>query len=215
MKQICVLASGGIESSVLLATLASKGHRLAPLYVSHGFLWERAELHWLKKFLRAISNRGIEPLTIISFPITPLYQNHWSLTGEKVPGFKSKDQAVYLPGRNILLLSVASVFCAQRSIPKMAVGVLKTNPFPDGSPKLLRQIAARFSQGLSKPISIDTPFAKLTKEEVISLGRQWPLELTFSCLRPRNFQHCGRCNKCAERRKAFRTAGLEDPTIYR
>ena len=26
--------------------------------------------------------------------------------------------------------------------------------------------------------------------------------------------HCGRCNKCAERRRAFRAAGVEDRTVY-
>jgi 7-cyano-7-deazaguanine synthase len=26
--------------------------------------------------------------------------------------------------------------------------------------------------------------------------------------------HCSRCNKCAERRKAFSEAGIPDPTRY-
>jgi 7-cyano-7-deazaguanine synthase len=46
------------------------------------------------------------------------------------------------------------------------------------------------------------------------LGRDLPLELTFSCIRPVRDQHCGDCNKCAERQLAFRNAGLADRTPY-
>jgi 7-cyano-7-deazaguanine synthase len=38
--------------------------------------------------------------------------------------------------------------------------------------------------------------------------------LTFSCLAPQGRRHCGRCNKCAERKRAFRQAGIPDPTKY-
>jgi 7-cyano-7-deazaguanine synthase len=36
----------------------------------------------------------------------------------------------------------------------------------------------------------------------------------MSCLRPVDGVHCGACNKCAERRKAFALADLPDPTLY-
>jgi 7-cyano-7-deazaguanine synthase len=46
------------------------------------------------------------------------------------------------------------------------------------------------------------------------LGRGLPLEQTFSCIRPERDLHCGRCNKCAERRHAFAEADMADPTRY-
>ncbi|MBI1322835.1 7-cyano-7-deazaguanine synthase, partial [bacterium] len=42
----------------------------------------------------------------------------------------------------------------------------------------------------------------------------FPLEHTFSCLSPVDGGHCGRCNKCAERQKVFRDAGIADLTSY-
>ncbi|MDP3543948.1 MAG: 7-cyano-7-deazaguanine synthase [Elusimicrobiota bacterium] len=36
------------------------------------------------------------------------------------------------------------------------------------------------------------------------LARRFPLELTFSCLRPRGVKPCGNCSKCAERRAGLR-----------
>ena len=58
------------------------------------------------------------------------------------------------------------------------------------------------------------PYASLTKSEVMQRGRDLPLGLTFSCMHPVAGRHCGGCNKCAERRRAFADAGLPDPTEY-
>jgi 7-cyano-7-deazaguanine synthase len=56
------------------------------------------------------------------------------------------------------------------------------------------------------------PFAQLTKAEVLALGHHLPLEHTLSCVAPIGNRHCQTCNKCAERRKAFAEAGIEDGT---
>jgi 7-cyano-7-deazaguanine synthase len=61
-------------------------------------------------------------------------------------------------------------------------------------------------------VRILRPYAGLDKTEVMRRGRGLPLGLTFSCLRPAHGRHCGRCNKCRERREAFADAGLRDPT---
>ena len=77
-------------------------------------------------------------------------------------------------------------------------------------------MARALSLGLGTPIEIAAPFAALHKADVIALGRSLgvPLELTLSCMQPRDGLHCGRCSKCRERRDAFREAGVEDPTDY-
>jgi 7-cyano-7-deazaguanine synthase len=48
----------------------------------------------------------------------------------------------------------------------------------------------------------------------MELGRDYPLELTFSCINPKGALHCGRCNKCHERREGFQLIGAVDPTNY-
>jgi 7-cyano-7-deazaguanine synthase len=125
-----------------------------------------------------------------------------------VPGAKTRDEAVYLPGRNLLLLSKAAVFCALHKIPVIAVGSLGHNPFRDATPAFFRDFA-RVSG-----VQVVAPFRRLTKVQVVRRGRGLPLHLSFSCLAPKRGRHCGRCNKCAERRRAFRKAGLRDRTRY-
>jgi 7-cyano-7-deazaguanine synthase len=58
------------------------------------------------------------------------------------------------------------------------------------------------------------PFDRLHKTDVLLRGRDLPLHLTFSCINPIDGRHCGKCNKCAERKKGFDDAGLADLTIY-
>lgn len=213
-----VLVSGGLDSAALVGRLLRSGRRVQPLYVRCGLAWEAAELAWLRRFLRAIRSPRLAPLVVLELPIRSMYGRHWSLTGRRVPGSRSADAAVYLPGRNILLLTHAAVFCASRGIPTIALGLLKGNPFADASPAFLRRMAGCLSQALDRPIRVLAPIRHLTKTQVIRSAGRLPLALTFSCLVPRlpagrqaAWRHCGRCNKCAERRKAFLAAGRADP----
>ena len=210
----CVLVSGGLDSSVLLHHILAQGIRVTPLYLRCGLTWEAAELDWLRRFLRAIRSPRLASLQIVEMPLRSLYGAHWSLTGRRVPSAASPDEAVYLPGRNILLLSHAAVVCARRHISSIALGVLKGNPFGDASPRVLAQLAGCLTKALRHPITILTPLRRLGKTELIRRASSLPLELTFSCMKPRGLRHCGRCNKCGERMRAFRAAGIEDPTRY-
>lgn len=213
-RRACVLISGGLDSCVLLAHLAEQGWELTPLYVQAGLVWERVELIWLRRFLAGLNRPRLQPLRRLSLPVEDVYQSHWSTTGQAVPGAHSEDSAVYLPGRNLLLLSKAAVYCALNGIGVIALGLLKGNPFPDATPDFLRGFERVAAGALTHPLEIVTPFSSLSKTKVIDLGRALPLELTFSCIRPVGEKHCGGCNKCAERRRSFAEAGVKDRTDY-
>ena len=214
-NKVAVLVSGGLDSCVLAAHLAAAGERTVyPVYVRQGLLWEAVEQHWMKKFLAAVAVANIEPLREIALPVTDLYNSHWSTTGESTPDHLSDDREVYLPGRNLLLLAKTSLYCALQGIPSVALGPLAGNPFADSTPEFFSRFGEMASLALSFSFTIETPFAKLTKADVIRLGRHLPLELSFSCIRPAGLNHCGACNKCAERRRSFQEADVEDKTGY-
>jgi 7-cyano-7-deazaguanine synthase len=205
-RAVCVLASGGADSAVLLARAARGGGDVYPLFIRCGLAWEEAELYWLRKFLTVMARPGLKPLTVLPLDLRRLYgSNHWSFSRRGAPDYRSRDEEVYLPGRNALLLSHAAVFCSLRGAGTILLGTLKGNPFPDASPAFFRRMETALSAALNFPLSIRAPFSRLSKRQVLALGRGFPLELTFSCLKPRGFKPCGRCNKCAERDKAFRT----------
>jgi len=211
-----VLASGGLDSGVLLGVLARR-NEVHPLYVRAGLAWERAEQVLLDRFLAALRRRGmrIAPLVRLDLPATSLYgERHWSVSGRGVPGRRAALASNYLPGRNLLLGSLGAVHCARRRIPTLALAVLCDNPFPDATPAFLTGLGRLASRALSWRVTIRAPFRHLGKEAVIRRGRHLPLALTLSCAAPRGLRHCGRCTKCAERQGAFARAGVPDPTLY-
>jgi 7-cyano-7-deazaguanine synthase len=198
-RSVCALVSGGLDSCVMLAELAKRYRQVVPVYIRQGLVWETVELRHLRGYLRAVNAR---PLTILDLPADDLYGDHWSTTGRKVPGAKSQDEEVYLPGRNLLMLSKAAVFCATHKIPVIAIGSLGHNPFRDATPKFFRDFGRIAGTALGCRLRVIAPFRSLTKAAVLRRGRQLPLHLTFSCLAPRRGRACGRCNKCAERQQA-------------
>jgi 7-cyano-7-deazaguanine synthase len=208
------LASGGLDSAVLLSEAVRRYDSVTPVYVRKGLRWESAELAWLRKFLKAAASARLRSLKILDLPMREVYARHWGMTGRGVPGPGSRDRAVFIPGRNIALLSKAACFAALKGIRFIEIGVLKANPFPDGSPGFFKKLSAVLSEGLGTRIEVRAPFARLKKEALLLKGRGLPLELTFSCIDPKNGVHCGRCNKCVERKKAFLAAGVADRTKY-
>jgi len=195
----------------------SRYSSVTPIYVRNHLRWEDAELFWLKSYHRGIKSSKLEALKIFDLPMRDLYDRHWSITGIKVPGSRSSDESMYLPGRNIILLAKAACHAAMMGAAVIEIGVLKSNPFSDSSKAFFKKMSEVLSLGLGKPIKIVTPFQTMRKEDVILLGLKssLALEQTFSCVNPKNFDHCGECNKCIERKKAFFSAGIFDKTKYR
>jgi 7-cyano-7-deazaguanine synthase len=211
---VAVLISGGLDSGVLLYEMSRRFRRVVPIYIRHGLYWEPAEQYWLKRFLAKASLTGVRPLETLEFPLRDLYRGHWSVTGRGIPAYDAPDADVYLPGRNVILLAKSAVYCGLHGIPAVAMGLLRTNPFADSTPAFFGQIGKALSMGLEHSVTILAPYRRLTKPQVIRRGNHLPLELTFSCLRPRGRRHCGRCSKCAERIKAFEQAKVPDRTVY-
>lgn len=214
---LCVLISGGLDSAVALAEAARGPAPVLPVYVRSGLVWEPAEMYWLGRFLPSLEAPALGALEILEMPVGDLYGDHWSLTGRDAPGRESPDEAVYLPGRNLLLLAKTGVLAARRGCRAIVMGPLAANPFPDGRRSFFDRMgeAIGLAMGLEEPLPIETPLAGLSKADVIRRGRNLRLDLTFSCLAPRpDHRHCGRCNKCAERMRGFAAAGVEDPTEY-
>lgn len=216
---VCALISGGLDSGALLSYLVARYRQVYPVYVRQGLIWEDAELRHLRSFLRALPGPApalprFHALTILDLPMRDLYGRHWSTTGHNAPGSRTPDVAVRLPGRNLVLLTKAAVFCAQHRIPTIAIGSLDHNPFPDATLKFFHRFAAVAGVALDTPLRVIAPFRKLTKTQVIRRARALPLHLSFSCLAPQHGRHCGGCNKCAEGQRAFREAGVVDRTRY-
>ena len=215
IRMTAVLLSAGLDSAVLAAHEARRSY-VHPIYVSTGLAWEQEELAALERLLAAAPFGNMAPLTRLTFTVRDVYPpTHWALRGEP-PAFDTPDEDVYLIGRNVILLTKASIYCAQKRIGRIVIGPLAGNPFPDATPEFFAAMGKALGLGLAHDIHIEAPFAEMDKADVIRLGIELsvPLELTLSCMNPREGLHCGVCSKCRERRDAFNEAGVPDRTRY-
>lgn len=210
-----VLVSGGLDSAILLAEMVEKQiPKVYPIFIRCGLHWENTELAYLKKFTNAIKSKNLENLVILDVPVGDIYKNHWSLTAQNVPDLNTPDEAVFLPGRNVLLTAKALLWCNLNKVGSLSLGVLESNPFPDATDDFFRNITDTVNQSVLGNVKLIRPYAGMHKTDVLKSGMNYPLEYTFSCIRPINDLHCGKCNKCAERIKGFQQASIKDPTVY-
>jgi 7-cyano-7-deazaguanine synthase len=213
---LAVLVSGGLDSAILLGEAVRAYPAVHPVYVRVGSAWEDVEFDYLGRFLAAIATPALRPVVVLSQPVADLYGNHWSMTGEAVPGSETPDEAVFLPGRNVLLLAKPLLWCHSNRVPELALAPLGSNPFPDATLEFFAAMAGVVDRAVGGAVRVITPYAAmgLHKADVLRRGAKMPLEHTFSCIRPVQGLHCGACNKCAERRAGFRAAQMPDPTAY-
>jgi 7-cyano-7-deazaguanine synthase len=213
-NRITILASGGLDSSVMLGAIARTGRHVFPVYIRAGLSWERDELATLRRFVRALKLQNVEPVTALNLPMRDLSGDHWSMTGRNVPGYNASLSSNYILGRNFTLLTKAAIFSARNEIGEIAMAPLESNPFPDARPEFFRAFARAVELGVGIKLAIRAPFAGKSKADVVRAGAGMPLELTVSCARPTGIVHCGACTKCAERVEGFLEAGIPDPTHY-
>ena len=208
-----VLFSAGLDSAVL-AAWAAREAPVVPIHVRAGLAWEDDERRAAERlFATGRMPAAVRAPVELQVDMRDVYTGaHWAVRGV-APADDTPDEDVYLEGRNVVLLSKAAVFCARGGIQRIQLGPLAGNPFPDATPEFFRAMEAALRLGLNAPLSIEAPFSRMSKADVIRLGLQLgvPLGETLSCMQPRDGRHCGRCSKCRERRDAFREAGVEDP----
>ena len=213
-ETLALLMSGGLDSAVLLGHLLEQGKSVQPIYIATGCVWQEAERDAIGRFLAEMGPRGVKAVVELEMPLADLYGNHWSMTGENVPDESTPDEAVFLWGRNPLLLLKAMLWCSGHGISRLALATLASNPFADASADFFRQFEQSLLTATGSEVRVLRPFSRMSKAEVVELGRGMPLHETFSCLAPLRGQHCGVCNKCAERSQGLSLLPGGDRTHY-
>lgn len=211
-----MLCSAGLDSAVLLAEEAARGP-VTPVYVSVGLAWEADERQALARLLAAPPFAGrTGPARMLAFDMRDVYPpSHWAVRGVP-PAYDTPDEDVYVVGRNLVLLTKAAVLAAHLRLPRIVLGPLAGNPFPDATDEFFAAMARAASLGLDATLVVEAPFRHLHKRDVVRRGVALgvPLHLSLSCMAPREGVHCGACSKCRERHDAFLEAGIDDPTRY-
>ena len=193
MKTV-ILLSGGIDSTVLAYHWKDQGNELHGLSVDYGQSHQRELLS-----AAFVASQVCESYECIDVP--PIFAPN-ALTGE--------GGSVVVPARNLVLLTLASVYATSIDADDVLIGIVKEDAerFPDCHPEFVCRFIECFGLALgdestNQPIT-RAPFIDKTKAEVVRLGNDLGVHWskTWSCYGG-GVEPCGECLACEERAKVF------------
>jgi 7-cyano-7-deazaguanine synthase len=130
----------------------------------------------------------------------------------------------YVPARNTIFLSLALGWAEASGARAIYIGVnaLDYSGYPDCRPEFVsafEELAAIATKaGIEGDrFTVEAPLLRMSKADIAREAARLGLDvgLSWSCYDPTpNDRHCGLCDSCRLRSKAFIEAGLPDPTVY-
>ena len=212
MKDIVILYSGGMDSSVALFQYADR-IKLAVSF-NYGSKHNSREIEYAALNCKAlgIEHRVVElDLNKMGF-VSDLLQS-----GGEIPDGHYEDENMkktVVPFRNGIMLSIAAGIAESIDCNRLMISNHAGDHaiYPDCRPDFIESMNAAIRFGTYNNIEILAPFTNLTKREIALIGKEInvPFENTYSCYNGQEM-HCGTCGTCTERKEALE--GF-DPTIY-
>ncbi len=222
-KKAISILSGGLDSAVATSLLA-KDYDVHALTFDYG---QRSAEMEIKSSKTICGKLGVEH-TVIQLPWLAQIGGSALTSEEEVPEL-SMDQLddkevcdetarkVWVPGRNVVFSSIALSFAEAEGAEKIIVGwdLEEAATFPDNSKEFLNAFNHLLDIGSLYDIQIEAPLIDLNKKDIVKLGYEVkaPLELSYSCYNGGN-EHCGLCESCMRRKRAFMEANIKDQVEY-
>ena len=213
-----VLLSGGQDSATCLSWAQKRFQRLHAITIDYG------QRHHIELGAAAeIARRaGVQQSVIPCDSFRALGGN--SLTGsEDVLGGVRDDNHLpntFVPGRNLVFITLAAAFAYQRGITEIVTGVCQTDysGYPDCRADTMAALQESLRKGMEFPVTVHTPLMHLSKAETVKMmieyGKLDLLAWSHTCYNGA-VPPCGTCPACELRAKGFREAGVIDPLVAR
>lgn len=204
--KILVLVSGGLDSAVALWDARRRGE-VAALWFDYGSLQAREE----EKRAEALCREAGAELRKVRLGF---FRDNFK-SGLLDGGITDAASSV-VPFRNGVFASVAAGIAQSLGFDEVVIANhVTTDDYPDCGPAFSKAMADAVEAGTGGAVRFSLPLGLMSKAEVVKLGARLgtPFGLTYSCYKG-GAGHCGVCPACAQRKKAFNDAGIEDPTEY-
>jgi 7-cyano-7-deazaguanine synthase len=221
LERAVILASGGLDSTTVLAIAQSQGLECYTLSFDYGQR-HRSELPAAERVSEVMQAAGhkVVRLNLDSIGGSALTDTSIAVPEEETEGIP----VTYVPARNTIFLSIALGWAEVLEAQHIFIGVnaVDYSGYPDCRPEYIRayeQMANLATKAgvEGKPLAIHTPLMEMGKGEIIAAGLQLGVDysLTVSCYQAtEDGLACGRCDSCRLRRQGFIDAGVADPTRY-
>lgn len=123
-----------------------------------------------------------------------------------VPAFEPQTNGLpstFVPGRNILFMTLAAIYAYQVGADSVITGVCETDfsGYPDCRDEFIRSLNQAVTLGMARDIRFETPLMWLNKAETWALADYWQhLDLvqneTLTCYNGIQGDGCGNCAAC-------------------
>ena len=224
-KAISVL-SGGLDSTVATVYYA-KDYDIRAITFDYGQKSLNLEIESSKEVANSL---GMEH-TIIDIKWLANLGNSSLTNDSEIPktNFENIDNTphsediaskVWVPARNIVFTAIATSFAEAEGAEIIIVGWDKEEAvtFPDNSKEFLNSFNDLIAIGTKSlnNIEIKAPLIDLNKKEIVELGEKInaPMDISYSCYVGEK-EHCGICESCVRRKRAFLDANIDDPSVYK
>ena len=230
MRAIAVL-SGGLDSTVSTLIAKDLGYEVIAITFNYGQRAAKREINSAKKICEIL---GIEHI-VVDLPFVKQFKKSSLITEKEIPTLKMEEldsekafetmKAVWVPARNVIMFGIASGFAEAFDADNIFIGINKEEgvTFPDNTIEFVEAFNKVLEYGTLNKVKIHAPLHDKTKEEIVKLGAELEkklgvevLKYSYSCYRDNgeDFLHCGKCESCMRRKRAFLMAGVEDKTKY-
>lgn len=196
-----LLASGGMDSTVLAYDLEQKQENIVLLFLNYGQHCSDTEFDTLKS---VVPKRFVDNVRTIN--ISGIYLESKSRMIREADLWVDNVVAddLYLPYRNLLFLSIAAAYAQSLGIGKVYSAFINSNHAKeiDCSIEFFTRLEALLHDYGS--VQICTPFREMSKTDVARLGVSLgaPIARTYSCQINAKVP-CGSCPNCVDRIEAL------------
>ena len=199
MGKVLILASGGLDSTVVIALYKNLGYDVHLLYLPYGNINQEAEM---RKLAGIREKFDIEEDNFHTIPVNLSHSNSSSM--------KEDGGVLYVEMRNLIFISYAISLAETLDIDEIAVGFIQAlEPYRDATLDFVLRIndLAVNTSG----IEIKAPLINLDKTGVYLLGEKLGVRLldTFSCGRSAT-KPCGDCYDCIDTKQLIKQCYIPD-----
>lgn len=195
MRDVVVLLSGGLDSTVLAASALKAGRLRACICFRYGQPHMEAEMLAARQWCNA---NAVERV-VVDVPLPGGSAMH---TGIGTPGPR------VMPGRNLVLIAHAVQYAAVIGAREVRIGACADDhhAYADCRPEF---ITAAALIARTYGIEVEAPYLYLRKIDIVGIAHGLGVSLaqTWSCYQPRavgfGFEECGTCNACTLRNAAI------------